>query len=293
MQYLGTIITFFAPGLIAVCIEEYIRKKANEQHEEISFKKAFFSWACYSYLITLCIGTIKYVEGWGSWLYADTINQVSNVVKYGALSIFFAISFVVIHNMRPLLSIFSSVYPSQSTLKKCKNSNIRLKTSEKYFYVFISSCASLLVLFFWTKGNYKIYDFNMGTIAFSYQYGFICRGLIGTCINLFANALGVSVSAHLIEQIFFIITILLIVVLIMFIFGTGIRADRLFDADVAQKHHAVCQKVVGKEYRLCALKMGVARHYRGFVFLGFFDERFGGAFEHSDERIGFAAQIQP
>ncbi len=98
----------------------------------------------------------------------------------------------------------------------------------RIFFIGASLALALFHLVYWTHGSYWTFDYNMGTVAFSYRYGFISRALLGTCLEGLAKIFGTEVSARLINQFNFLAAIMLVAAVASFLLWTGNRAYRRF-----------------------------------------------------------------
>lgn len=234
MQYLGAFLLAFFPGFISVAVQNKIRKG---EPERASRREFFLAWVCYTYVINVCMGLAKRISGWGGWLYSDTLNQANNVFSYGVLACILSVLLPVAWNWkymsRRLVANRADSLPEETVQEPALAGNV-LGKWDKVRFVALSFAVAAFTVFFWNQGNYKTYDFNMGTVAFSYQYGFICRSFIGTALEILAKLLGEEVSARLINQFNFLVAIALVLAVILFLYLVGTRTGKLSGAAAAK-----------------------------------------------------------
>lgn len=226
MRYLGAFLLAFFPGVISVAVQETLRKREDEP---TSKKGVFISWVCYTYLINLCLSILKSGNGWGRWLYADTLNQAANVFKYGAIAFFLAVLFAAVWNRKYLVrrsakSGAAAALGHGGTLPPEAPAPGR---RDRIMFVALSLAAAVFALLFWTRGKFAAKDFNMGTVAFSYEYGFNCRSLIGTLLQAIAKVQGKDLSTLMIERFYFLAATALVFSIVLFLYLAAARTGRL------------------------------------------------------------------
>lgn len=230
---IGAVILIVIPGVIAAGVHMLIK---GTKGERLSLKAALFAWCCYTYAVNFCIGLVKCLQGWGGMEYTEALSETSNIPKYGSLALILAVLFAALWNwktLRPMLPKWLSAAPGDETAR-LRGREEALTGGDRAKFVAASVLAALFCLFYWGHVRYKTLDFNVATLIFSYRYGFVCRGLIGTLLEAAAKLFGTKLSAVFIDRFSFLSLFVFVLAVILFLYGAGRRTERLFGGALAR-----------------------------------------------------------
>lgn len=232
---MGAFLLIYFPGVIAAGVHTLIKNAAGKKPDA---KTAFFAWCCYTFAINLCIGALKSLQGWGALGYAESLRGTSNIPKYGTLAAVLAVLLAALWNWRtvwPLLRSKCGVFAKKSAPKLPRRDEPDpLTRGDLAKFITASVLAALFALFYWGHSRYSTLDFNVGTLIFSYRYGFISRGLIGTLLEAAAKLLGTELSAAFVDRFSFLSLIVLVAVVVGFLYAAAKRTERLFGGAAAR-----------------------------------------------------------
>lgn len=232
---MGAFLVIFFPGVIGAGVHMLIKNTAGKRPDA---KTAIFAWCCYTLAINLCIRFVKSAQGWGELGYVESLSGTSNFLKYGAFAVVLAVLLAALWNLRtvwPLLRRKCGALAKKSApAPPLRDEPDPLTRGDLAKFIAASVLAALFALFYWGHVRYKTLDFNMGTLIFSYRYGFVCRALIGTLLEAAARLLGTELSAAFVNRFSLLSLIVLVAAVIWFLCAAARRTERLFGGAAAR-----------------------------------------------------------